>query len=323
MRPALASLEEIEDAHRLVRKHVPETRISTHPALNAALGCRTWLKHEHETPAGAFKVRGGIIYLHELLKHRPDIQGMVAASTGNHGRSIAWSAKRAGLRCVIVVPEGNPTHKNEAIRALGAELVEHGHDFQCALEYSRQLAADQPLHPVPSFHPWLVRGVATYALEFFHAVRDLDVVFVPIGLGSGAVGVLSVRAAFGLSTRVIGVVSSHAPAYALSLKRRTLVVHPTTTRLAEGVACSTPHPEALSLLMDHLDDIIAVDDGEALTAMRMLYQHTGMVVEGSAALPLAALKESKLKDAAAGLILTGGNVSPALSAECRTPGLVL
>jgi len=318
MHCALASLEEMETALLLVRPHVPETPTSTHPTLDAELGCRIWLKHENETPAGAFKVRGGIVYLHELLKHHPDISGVIAASTGNHGRSIAWSARRLGLRCVIVVPIGNPVQKNEAIRALGAELVEHGSDFQSALEHSRELAAEERLHPVPSFHSWLVQGVATYALEFFRATPELDSVYVPIGLGSGAVGVLSARAALGLRTRVIGVVSSHAPAYALSIHQRTLVTHPSTTKLAEGVACSTPHPDALALLMSHLDDIITVDDDEALAAMRTLHQHTGTVVEASAALPLAALKKTNPRAQSAGLILTGGNVSEALAKQCQS-----
>lgn len=309
MAPQLASLEEMESALRLVRPHIPETAVSVHPSLNAAVGCRVWLKHENATPAGAFKVRGGIVYLDELLKSEPGIKGVVAASTGNHGRSIAWSAQRLGLRCVIVVPLGNPTEKNTAIRALGAELVEHGHDFQSALEHSRLLAANEGLHAVPSFHPWLVRGVATYALEFLRAAPVLDVLFVPIGLGSGAVGMLSAIAALGLSTRVIGVVSSHAPAYALSFQQGRMVTHPSTTHIAEGVACSTPNSEALSLLSAYVHDIISVSDEEALDALRLLREHTGLLVEGSAALPLAALKKSGIRDGNVGLILTGGNIS--------------
>ena len=204
-----------------------------------------WVKHENHSPVGAFKVRGGLVYLDELLKQQPEVPGIIAASTGNHGQSIAFAAKHRGVRAVIVVPHGNNPEKNAAMRALGADLVEHGGEFQEALEHSRELARSQGLHPVPSFHPWLVRGVATYALEFFRAARELDVVFVPIGLGSGACGVVAAREALGLKTRVIGVVSALAPAYALSFRQRRLVTQSSATRVAEGVACSTPDELAL------------------------------------------------------------------------------
>ena len=306
---SLPTLAELEAATQLIRPHVPETRTSHHGELDAQLGCgEIWLKHEHETPAGAFKVRGGIVYLDELTRSQPGLAGVIAASTGNHGRSIAWSSRRIGLPCTIVVPVGNPEEKNNAIRALGARLVEHGADFQSALEYSRTLAAEEYLHAVPSFHPWLVRGVATYALEFFRAAPPLDVVFVPIGLGSGAAGVIAARQALGLSTRVIGVVSAHAPAYALSLEAGKLVTHPTTTRIAEGVACSTPNADALSLLSQHLDKIVTITDEEGASAMRLLQSTTGDLIEGSAALALAAVSQTQASGRI-GVILSGGNVS--------------
>lgn len=308
MIPPLPSLAELEAATQLIRPHVPETRTSHHDALDLALHRELWLKHENETPAGAFKVRGGIVYLDELLRAQPGVPGVVAASTGNHGRSIAWSSQRVGLPCTIVVPENNPAEKNAAIRSLGARLIEHGPDFQASLEFSRKLATEEGLHPVPSFHPWLVRGVATYALEFFRAAPPLDAVVVPIGLGSGAVGIIAARAALGLTTRVIGVVSAHAPAYALSIRSGKLTTHPTTTRIAEGVACSTPHADSLAILQHHLDDIVTVTDEEGAEAMRRLHATTGDLIEGSAALALAAA--ARLEDSArTGVILSGGNVS--------------
>ncbi|MBL9117812.1 MAG: threonine dehydratase [Verrucomicrobiaceae bacterium] len=292
-----------------VRLHVPETVVSHHPALDALFGREVWLKHEHQTPAGAFKVRGGIVYLEELLNAHPDINGVIAASTGNHGRSIAWSARRLDIACTIVVPIGNPKHKNAAIRSLGARLIESGQDFQSALEHSRSVAESEGLHAVPSYHPWLVLGVATYALELFQQVPNLAEVYVPIGLGSGASGVIAMRDAICPKVRVIGVVSAHAPAYALSLASRKLITHPTSTRLAEGVACSTPHPDALNLFLQRLDDIVEVTDEEVAAAQAHISSLTGLVVEGSGALSVAALSK-RPGDQRVAAILSGGNVPP-------------
>ena len=219
----LPTLSEIEAAKALIRPYIHETPAYRWPLLEAGLGCDLWLKHENHTPVGAFKIRGGLVYMDELKRQQPEVRGVIAATTGNHGQSIAFAAKLNGLRAVIVVPHGNNPEKNAAMRSLGAELVEYGREFQEALEYSRELAAQEGLHAVPSFHPWLVRGVATYGLELFRAVKDLDVVFVPIGLGSGFCGVAAAREALGLKTKIIGVVSELAPAYALSFQQRQFV----------------------------------------------------------------------------------------------------
>ncbi|MBL9131912.1 MAG: threonine dehydratase, partial [Verrucomicrobiaceae bacterium] len=237
----LPTLAEIEAAKALIRPHIHETPVYRWPLLENGLGCELWLKHENHTPVGAFKIRGGLVYMDELKRQQPDVRGVIAATTGNHGQSIAFAAKLNGLRAVIVVPHGNNPEKNTAMRSLGAELVEHGNEFQEALEFSGELAAKEGLHAVPSFHPWLVRGVATYALELFRARGDLDAVFVPIGLGSGFCGIASVREALGLKTKIIGVVSEHAPAYALSFQQRQLFEQSSATRVAEGVACKTPN----------------------------------------------------------------------------------
>jgi threonine dehydratase len=307
----LPTLSEIEAAKALIRPHIHETPAYRWPLLEADLGCELWLKHENHTPVGAFKIRGGLVYMDELKRQQPEVRGVIAATTGNHGQSIAFAAKLNGLRAVIVVPHGNNPEKNNAMRSLGAELIEHGREFQEALEFSRELAAKEGLHAVPSFHPWLVRGVATYALELFHSVADLDAVFVPIGLGSGFCGIASAREALGLKTKIIGVVSEHAPAYALSFQQRQFVEQSSTTRVAEGVACKTPNKDALEHVIRHAHDIVTVNDDEAIAAMREIIQATHNIAEGAGALAYAALK--KHRDAWQGkrvaCILTGGNAS--------------
>lgn len=313
---ALSTLAEIEAAKSLIRPHIRETPTYRWPLLEEGLGCELWLKHENHTPVGAFKIRGGLVYMDELKRLQPDVRGVIAATTGNHGQSIAFAARQNGLRAVIVVPHGNNPEKNNAMRSLGAELVEHGREFQEALEFSRELAAREGLHAVPSFHPWLVRGVATYGLEMFRSVSGIDVVFVPIGLGSGFCGIAAAREALGLSqrTQIIGVVSEHAPAYALSFQQQEFIEQPSTTRVAEGVACKTPNRDALDLITRHAHDIVTVNDDEAIAAMREIIQATHNIAEGAGALAFAALK--KQRDAWQGkrvaCILTGGNASMAL-----------
>ncbi|MDI1311486.1 MAG: threonine dehydratase [Prosthecobacter sp.] len=307
----LPSLIEIEAAKALIRPYIHETPAYRWPLLEADLGCELWLKHENHTPVGAFKIRGGLVYMDELKRRQPEVRGVIAATTGNHGQSIAFAAKLNGLRAVIVVPHGNNPEKNTAMRSLGAELVEHGCEFQEALEYSRELAAKEGLHAVPSFHPWLVRGVATYALELFHAVADLDALFVPIGLGSGFCGIAAAREALGLKTKIIGVVSEHAPAYALSFQQRQFVEQPSTTRVAEGVACKTPNHDALGHVLRHAHDIVTVNDDEAVAAMREIIHATHNIAEGAGALAYAALKKQReqWQGKRVACVLTGGNAS--------------
>jgi len=318
----LPTLSEIEAAKALIRPHIRETPTYRWPLLEAGLGCELWLKHENHTPVGAFKIRGGLVYMDELKRQQPEVRGVIAASTGNHGQSIAFAAKRSGLRAVIVVPHGNNPEKNAAMRSLGAELVEHGREFQEALEYSRELAAIEALHAVPSFHPWLVRGVATYALELFHSVADLDAVFVPIGLGSGFCGVTAAREALGLKTQIVGVVSAHAPAYALSFQQRQFVEQTSMTRVAEGVACKTPNRDALEHVMRHAHDIITVSDDEAVSAMRKIIQATHNIAEGAGALAYAALRKQRdtWQGKRVACVLTGGNASMSLLAQAMQAG---
>ncbi len=314
---SLPSLSEIEAAGVLIRPLVPVTPTYRWPLLEARLGLELWVKHENHTPVGAFKIRGGLVYLDELKRAEPGVPGVIAATTGNHGQSIAYAARESGLRAVIVVPHGNNPEKNAAMRALGAELVEHGREFQDALEYSRDLAARDGLHPVPSFHPWLVRGVATYGLELFRSVDDLDAVFVPIGLGSGFCGLAAAREALGLKTKLIGVVSAHAPAYALSFRQGEFVEQSSTTRVAEGVACKTPNREALDYIRHYAHDIVTVTDDEAVAAMGDLLRSTHNLAEGSGALAWAALKKhhNEWQGQRVAVILSGGNASTALMRE--------
>jgi threonine dehydratase len=311
---SLPTLSEIEAAKVLIRPHIRETPTYRWPLLEAGLGCELWLKHENHTPVGAFKIRGGLVYMDELKRHDPAVRGVIAATTGNHGQSIAYAARENGLRAVIVVPRGNNPEKNAAMRSLGAELVEHGDEFQEALEHSRLLAEREGLHAVPSFHPWLVRGVATYGIELFHSVAGLDAVFVPIGLGSGFCGLAAARQALGLKVKLIGVVSEHAPAYALSFQQRQLVEQSSTTRVAEGVACKTPNPDALALVLQHADQIVTVNDDEAIEAMRGLLLATHNLPEGAGALAYAALKKQReaWRGKKVACILTGGNASMAM-----------
>jgi threonine dehydratase len=311
MLPPLPSLAEIEAAKSLIRPHIRETPTYRWPLLEAGLGTELWLKHENHTPVGAFKIRGGLVYMDELKRQEPTVQGVIAATTGNHGQSIAYAARLNGLRAVIVVPHGNNPEKNAAMRSLGAELVEHGREFQEALEHSRVLAVQEGLHAVPSFHSWLVRGVATYGLELFRSVPELDAVFVPIGLGSGFCGVAAARQALGLKTKIIGVVSEHAPAYALSFAQKQFVEQSSTTRVAEGVACKTPHADALAHVMVHAHDVVTVNDERALMAMREIVQGTHNIAEGSGALAYAALKKqsAEWQGKRVACVLSGGNAS--------------
>jgi threonine dehydratase len=302
-RDALAS------ALELVRAQVPPTPTHRWPLLERRLGAEVFVKHENHTALGAFKLRGGIVYLHELRRREPGVRGVISATRGNHGQSIARAAAAHGLPATIIVPHGNSVEKNAAMRALGATLVEHGDDFQAAREHAAVLAARDGLHMVPSFHRDLVRGVASYWLEFFAGVQP-DVVFVPIGQGSGICACAAARAATGAATRIVGVVSAHATAYLDSWRAEHAVEAPVSTILADGMACRVPDDEALAILRAEVDDIVAVDDDAVAEAMRIYFSDTHNVAEGAGAAPLAAALQCRatLAGRSVGLALTGGNV---------------
>jgi len=313
----LPSLAEIEAAAAVVYRVMSPTPQISWPLLNARAWLAAVLKHENHTPLGAFKIRGGLVFFDALTRAQPDLCGVVAATRGNHGQSVAFAARRHGLRAVIVVPHGNSVEKNASMRALGAELVEHGEDFQSAYEHAQRLAADEGLYPMPSMDGALLPGVATYAWEFFRHAPALDVVYVPIGMGSGICGVMAARDALGLRTRVVGVVSDRAPMYALSFAARRPVSHPVTTRLTDGLACRAPHEEALQFILRGADRVVQVSDAEVGAAMRALFSDTHNVAEGAGAAALAALLQEKesLRGGRAGVILSGSNVDRAMFAE--------
>jgi threonine dehydratase len=307
---ALPSLAEIEAAAASVNAIVPPTPEYSWPLLNARVGAELWVKHDNHTALGAFKIRGLLVYMARLVVRAPETRGVIAATRGNHGQAVAFAARRHGLTATIVVPQGNSVEKNRAMRALGAELIEHGVDFQAALEYSRALAAERELHPVPSFHPDLVLGNAVSALHFFQHAPALDAVYVPVGLGSGICAMLAARDALGLATPVVGVVSAGAPGIARSFAARRLTPHAVTTRLADGLACSTPNPEALEHILHGAAHIVEVTDAEVAAAMRAYFSDTHNVAEGAAGAGLAGVLQERanLAGRRVGVVLTGGNV---------------
>lgn len=311
MHPTLAMLEA---AAATVHAVMPPTPQYSWPLLNARVGSETWVKHENHTPLGAFKVRGGLTYFEQLRRSQPEIRRVVCATRGNHGQSVAFAAARHGLSATIVVPHGNSSEKNAAMRALGAHLIEAGDDFQAAREHAALLSRRDGLHAIPSFHPALVAGVASYCLEFLRGAPPLDVVFVPIGLGSGICAMIAARDALGLKTEIVGVVSAHAPAYARSLAAGRIAPHAVSTTLADGMACSTPDPDAFEIIRAGVSHIVEVSDDEIAAAMRALYEDTHNVAEGSGAAGLAALMKTRAAHAGrrAGVVMTGGNVDRTL-----------
>jgi threonine dehydratase len=284
------------------------------PLLARRLGAEVWVKHENHTPTGAFKARGGLVYMAGLKAADPDCPGIVSATRGNHDQSLAFVARRHGLRATIVVPRGNGGEKDAAMRARGAELVEHGDDFQDASEHALRLAGERGLHRVPSFHPDLIRGVATAWMELLRAAPELDVVFVPIGLDSGLCGAIAARAALGARMRLVGVVSAHAGGYALSIAARRAVEARVSTRLTDGMAVRVPDERALAIMYDAVDEIVEADDDDVARAMKAMYVDTRTVAEGAGAASLAAAMRLARERPAAitglrvGLTLCGANV---------------
>ena len=310
----------MNDAMRIVREAMPPTPQQRWPLLDQRVGAQVWVKHENHTAVGAFKLRGGLVYFDALRRREPAVRGVVSATRGNHGQSVGFAARRHGMQATIVVPHGNSVEKNAAMRALGVELVEHGDDFQAAREHAAQLAHEHGLHRVPSFHDDLVRGVATYWVEFFESFAPGDApeaVFVPIGQGSGICGCAAARAHVGASTRIIGVVSAHATAYQQSFHEGRLIEAPVTTQLADGMACRVPDAQALEVIRREADDVIAVTDAQVAAAMRALFADTHNVAEGAGAAGLAGalLQRERWQGRRIGVALTGGNVDSAVFAR--------
>jgi threonine dehydratase len=313
----LFSLAEVKAARPVVRAVMPPTPQYAWPQLAALTGARVFVKHENHTPTGAFKLRGGLVYVDGLKRVRPQAAGIVSATRGNHGQSLACAGVRAGLRVAIVVPNGNSIEKNAAMRGFGAELIEHGRDFDEAKERAATLAEERGYEFVPSFHRDLVIGVATYAHEFLGAIADLDTVYVPIGLGSGICGMIGVRDALGLPTRIVGVVAENANAYALSFAAGHVVPTNAARTFADGMAVRVPDETALEIIREGAERIVEVSEGEIADAIRIYFCATHTLTEGAAAAPLAALmkERDRMKGRRVGLVVTGQNIDTPVMAK--------
>lgn len=311
------TLDDITSAASIVYSDMQATPQYRWPMLCERLGTEVWVKHENHTPVGAFKIRGGLVYFAHLARSEQVPEGVIGATRGNHGQSVGYAARRYGIPATIVVPYGNSVEKNAAMRSLGVELIEHGDDFQAAREFAHTLAEERSLHLVPSFHPLLITGVATYSLELLQAVKDIDVVYVPIGLGSGICGMLAARDALNLKIDVVGVVSAHARAYAKSFSAKRPVESPVTTKLSDGMACRIPEPSALEIILNGVDHIVQVTDDEVSAAMRMMFECTHNVCEGAGAAALAAAIQEAQQNSGrrVAVIASGGNIDQGVFAD--------
>lgn len=306
------SLDCLHKAQNEIYNHMPATPQYSWPLLNERVGQELWIKHENHTPTGAFKVRGGLLFM-ARLKASGFKGGLVTATRGNHGQSIGLAGKKMGIPVTIVVPEGNSAEKNAAMKALGAELIIHGADFDEARAHAAFLSESRGLQSVPSFHSDLVVGVATYAYEFFNNAPNLDSVYVPIGMGSGICGMIKTRDLMGLKTKIVAVISENAPAYALSVAKGEIVQTETANTFADGVACRQPDPQAFKMVQQGADHIVQVSDDEIKEAIRAYYTDTHNLAEGAGAVGLAGLMQEVkagkcAKDERLGTVLSGGNI---------------
>ena len=313
----LPALDEIAEAQKLVYALMQPTPQISWPLINQRLGASVWLKHENHTPIGAFKARTAIVYAAELFRSGSGVKGLITATRGNHGQSVALAGQRFNVPVTIVVPRGNSLEKNAAMRAQGASVLEFGDDFQAAREHAYKLSAEQGLHFVPAYHRNFIKGVATYWMELLTAVPNLDIAYVPIGMGSGICAGCAVRNGMGLKTKIIGVVSKGAPAYAISFEAGRKIEAPVTTAIADGIACRIPDEEPLAIIRENVDHIVQVSDDEIRKAMKILFSDTHNIAEGAGAAALAAAIKEKdfVRGKRVALILSGGNVDSAVFAN--------
>lgn len=316
------SREELADAAQLVRRRVPATPQYAWPLLSEMLGAEVWVKHENHTPTGAFKVRGGLVYADRLRSARPQVTGIVSATRGNHGQSLAFAGRAVGLAVTIVVPDANSSDKNAAMRSLGADVIAHGHDFQAAREFAGQLAERRGLEAVPAYHPDLVLGVATYAVELFDTAGELDVVYVPVGMGSGISGLIQVRDLFGLRTEIVGVVAERAPAYSRSFAAGQVVTTDSADTFVDGVACRVPDAAAVEVIKTGAARFVEVGDDATAAAMRTLFATTQNAPEPAGAIALAGLlaERQRVQGQRVAVIQTGGNIDGAMLADVLAGG---
>ncbi|MCX6632554.1 MAG: threonine dehydratase [Candidatus Solibacter sp.] len=314
---SLPARARIENACQIVYEAMPPTPQHCWPLLSQRAGCEVWLKHENHGPLGAFKMRGALVYFRRLRETGGAARVAVTATRGNFGQAVTFAARREGVEAVVYVPHGNSPGKNRAMVGLGARLVEHGENFEEARQEARRFAEAGGHHFVPAFHEWLVEGTATYSWELFRAVEGIDVAYVPIGMGSGIVGMCAARAALGVQAEIVGVVSAHARAYYESFARREVVVSPAGTRLADGMAVPVPDASALALMYAHVSRMVMVNDDEVAEAMRAVFDDTHNVAEGAGAAAVAAIlqERGRLRGRRVAAVLSGGNVDRAMFAE--------
>ena len=303
------SLADVTDAQGIVYRTLKPTPLLQHPLLQVETGLDVYVKHENHNPTTAFKIRGGLNLVGRLEGN--DRRGVITASTGNHGQSIAFACRREGVPCTIAVPEGNNPDKNAAMRALGATVVEIGHDFDAAREHVESIYRDRGLRYVHSANePMLIAGVATYAVEIFDDLPDADVILVPIGGGSGACGCALVRTWTGRRARVIGVQAERADAVARSWRSGTRVVGDRADTFAEGMATRVTFDLTFDILQRYLDDVVTLSEEEIAEGMRLAIRTTHNLAEGAGAASLAAAV--KLADTLRGkkvvCVMSGGNI---------------
>jgi threonine dehydratase len=305
---------ELDEATTLVRRWVAPTPAYCWPLLGQAVGAEVWVKHENHTPTGAFKVRGGLVYVDRLLARRPDVAGIVSATRGNHGQSLAFAGRAHDVPVTIVVPHGNSPDKNASMRSFGADVVEHGHDYQAAREHSVELATTRGLDLVPPFHTDIVLGVATYARELFDVAGELDTVYVGVGMGSGICGLIGVRDLLGLRTEIVGVVSERAPATALSFAAGEAVSTPAADTFVDGVACRVPDPDAIATIVAGAARIVTVSEDACAEAVRVLLATTHNLPEPSGAIALAGLQAEAAPAAGrrVAVVQSGGNMDASI-----------
>ena len=315
--PLLPDRDAMESAALFLATLVPPTPQYVWPQVAAAFGTEVWLKHENHTPIGAFKARSAAMYFQKLMQREPECRGVITATRGNHGQAVGLAARRFKLPATVYVPHDNSVEKNNAMRALGVKLVEHGHDFQDSREEAARAGARDGLHMVPAFHADIVLGVTSYWAEFLRAAPDLDVVYVPIGQGSGACAAAAVRNVYSPRTKIVGVVSAHAATFSKSFAARQVVESPVETRLGDGMACRKPDPEALAIILANVSRIVEVTDAELAAAMRAIFAMTHNVAEGAGAAAFAAAWRDResLKGLRVGVTVSGGNVDTNVFAD--------
>ncbi|MEO8019959.1 MAG: threonine dehydratase [Pseudomonadota bacterium] len=315
--PPLPDRAALEAAAQFIATLVPPTPQYVWPQVAAAFGAEVWLKHENHTPIGAFKARSAAMYFQKLMQREPDCRGVITATRGNHGQAVGLAARRFKLPATVFVPRGNSVEKNNAMRALGVQLIEHGDDFQEAREEAAHVGTRDGLHMVPAFHADIVLGVTSYWAELFRAAPDLDVVYVPVGQGSGVCAAAAARNVYSPATKIVGVVSAHAQAYSKSFAARHIVESPVETKLGDGMACRKPDAEALAIILANVSRFVEVTDTELAAAMRAIFAMTHNVAEGAGAAAFAAAwrERESLKGLRIGITVSGGNVDTNVFAD--------